>query len=93
MSSTSSTPGSAATGWALAVISVTPSRYGKRTMASVFATYSMSPISAMPKGEFRPFRNTVFTSATPSPSASRSRVMRLALGTAAPARACTLPWT
>jgi hypothetical protein len=39
----------------------------------------------MPKGEFNPSRNTERVSATPSPSASRSRVMRLALGTAAPA--------
>jgi hypothetical protein len=37
--------------------------------------------------------NTCLTSATPSPSASRSRVMRLALGTPAPARPMTLPMT
>jgi hypothetical protein len=51
----------------------------------------VSPTSAMPKGECRPLRKTVRTSATPSPSASRSSVMRLALGTAAPAFAITLP--
>src|SRR5215475_13583399 len=43
----------------------------------------------MPNGEFNPSRNTVLVSATPSPSASRSRVMRLALGTPAPAQLCT----
>ena len=39
----------------------------------------------MPNGELRSLRKTVRVSATPSPSESRSRVMRLALGTAAPA--------
>ncbi len=39
----------------------------------------------MPIGELRPVRNTERVSATPFPSASRSKVMRLALGTAAPA--------
>jgi len=43
----------------------------------------------MPKGEFRPDRKTVRTSGVPSPSASRRRVMRLALGTPAPARFIT----
>ena len=50
------------------------------------ATYSLSPIHAMPKGEFSPFRNTLLVSATPSPSASRSSMMRFGLGTPAPAR-------
>ena len=40
----------------------------------------------MPNGEFSPVRKTVLISATPSPSASRSSVMRFALGTPAPAR-------
>ena len=39
----------------------------------------------MPKGEFSPLRKIERVSATPSPSTSRSRVIRLALGTAAPA--------
>ena len=39
----------------------------------------------MPNGEFKPDRKTERVSATPSPSASRSSVMRLALGTAPPA--------
>jgi hypothetical protein len=39
----------------------------------------------MPKGELSPVRKAVRVSATPSPSASRSSVMRLALGTAPPA--------
>jgi hypothetical protein len=38
----------------------------------------------MPKGELRPERNVDFSSATPSPSASRKSVMRLGLGTPAP---------
>ena len=38
----------------------------------------------MPKGEFSPVRNGVLTSATPSPSASRSRVMRFADAPPAP---------
>src|SRR5688572_14987551 len=41
----------------------------------------------MPNGEFNPVRNAVLSSATPSPFASRSSVMRLAEGTAAPALA------
>ena len=53
--------------------------------ASALATNSSLPTSAMPKGEFSPCRKTLRVSATPSPSASRSRVMRLALGTPAPA--------
>ena len=36
----------------------------------------------MPNGEFSPSRNTLLVSAMPSPSASRSSVMRLALGVA-----------
>ena len=53
----------------------------------------------MPNGEFSPDSSTLRVSAVPSPSASRSRVMRLALGTAAPARFITffmtqplMPW-
>ena len=40
----------------------------------------------MPKGDFNPSIKAERVSATPSPSLSRSRVMRLALGTPAPAR-------
>jgi hypothetical protein len=58
---------------------------GKATTASVLATYSVSPARAIPNGEWSPARNTVRVSATPSPFASRSSVMRLALGTAPPA--------
>ena len=72
-------------------ILVAPGLYSKRTSASVLATNSSLPTSAMPNGEFRFSRKTDFTSALPSPSASRSRVMRLALGGAAPALAITLP--
>ncbi|MCY1300902.1 hypothetical protein D9M70_504900 [compost metagenome] len=43
----------------------------------------------MPNGELSRERNSTCRSATPSPSLSRSRVMRLALGTVAPARAMT----
>ena len=43
----------------------------------------------MPKGELRLLRNTVRTSALPSPSTSRSKVIRLADGTPAPARPMT----
>ena len=39
----------------------------------------------MPNGEFSPSMNGCLSSATPSPSASRSSVMRFADGTAAPA--------
>ena len=39
----------------------------------------------MPNGDARSVRKAVRNSATPSPSASRSRLMRLALGVAAPA--------
>ena len=52
---------------------------------------SSLPTSAMPKGELRFCMNTCRTSAVPSPSASRSRVMRLALGTPAPARFWIMP--
>ena len=44
----------------------------------------------MPNGEFSPSRNTLLVSATPSPSASRNSVMRLALGVSAPARFITI---
>ena len=44
----------------------------------------------MPNGELRFARSTLRNSATPSPSASRSNVMRLADGTAAPAFAMHL---
>ncbi|MNY23542.1 hypothetical protein D3C86_1572120 [compost metagenome] len=43
----------------------------------------------MPNGEFRSLRKTERSSATPSPLVSRSSVMRLALGTPAPARFIT----
>jgi hypothetical protein len=49
------------------------------------------PINAMPNGEFKSFRKTERVSATPSPSLSRTRVMRFALGTAAPARFMAMP--
>ena len=39
----------------------------------------------MPKGECRPLSNTLRTSAVPSPSASRSSVMRSALACEEPA--------
>jgi hypothetical protein len=39
----------------------------------------------MPKGEFNESKNADRVSAIPSPSVSRSSVIRLALGTAAPA--------
>ena len=45
----------------------------------------------MPNGEFRFLRNTLCVSATPSLSASRNNVMRLALGTSAPARFMASP--
>ena len=64
---------------------VAPAAYGTRIRAFAFATYSVSPTSAMPKGECRPERNTLRISATPSRSASRSRVMRLPAGTPEPA--------
>ena len=48
----------------------------------------------MPKGEVSPLRKTVFVSAVPSPSASRSRLMRSALGVSPdPARDITSPST
>jgi len=43
----------------------------------------------MPNGEFNASMKTVFVSATPSPSASRSSTMRLAVGAPAPAFFCT----
>ena len=53
----------------------------------------MLPIKAMPNGEFRPSSSVERTSAMPSPSVSRSSVMRLGLGTPAPARFITRPMT
>ena len=53
------------------------------------ATYSESPIRAMPNGELSPPMKTLRVSATPSPVVSRSRVMRLALFGPAPARFMT----
>jgi hypothetical protein len=44
----------------------------------------------MPNGEFNPSRKTDLVSATPSPLASRSSVMRLALEVSAPARPMTI---
>src|SRR5215212_5299742 len=77
--------GRSATFVPLALSDVAPAEYGKRISASAFATYSVSPARAMPKGEKRLVRNAVFVSATPSPSPSRRSVMRFALGTDAPA--------
>src|SRR6218665_818667 len=45
----------------------------------------------MPNGEFSPSSRVLRWSATPSPSLSRSNVMRLALGVSAPARFITRP--
>jgi hypothetical protein len=45
----------------------------------------------MPNGEFNPLMKVLLVSATPSPSESRNSVMRLALGTPAPARFCANP--
>ncbi len=45
----------------------------------------------MPKGEFKPSRNTLRVCAAPSGVRPRSRVMRLALGVRAPARFMTMP--
>src|SRR5450432_902462 len=67
------------------VIAVSPPAYGKRITASELATYRSWPTSAIPKGELNPARNTECKSATPSPSVSRSKVIRFAEGTAAPA--------
>src|ERR1700737_1495036 len=44
----------------------------------------------MPNGEFSPSRKTLLVLATPSPSVSRSSVMRFALGVPAPARLMTI---
>ena len=66
-------------------IDVSPTRYGTFTTASVLAMYRSSPTSTMPNGELRPVMNAVRVSATPSPLASRSNVMRLALAVAPPA--------
>ena len=62
-----------------------PVWYAIFTSASVLAMNSSLPTSTMPNGDVRLAANTDRTSAWPSPSASRRRVMRSALGTAAPA--------
>src|ERR1700730_14241109 len=77
-------------------IPVSPVRYGKLCTASLSATKSVLPTSAMPIGEFRPCRNTCFS--TEPGFDSRNSVIRLALGWAPePARFiasfCTLPRT
>ncbi len=78
-------PGRSVTLTGCAVICVCPGWYGTFTMASEFAMNNSLPTRAMPNGEFSPCRKTLRVSATPSPSASRSKVIRLALGTPAPA--------
>src|SRR4051812_23579443 len=78
-------PGSIVTGAGGAVICVAPVEYGTLTSASALATYSVSPASAIPNGERSPDRKVDRMSATPSPSVSRRRVMRSALGTPPPA--------
>ncbi|MNF00036.1 hypothetical protein D3C80_1987980 [compost metagenome] len=50
------------------------------------ATYKWLPTRVMPNGELRFSMNVVRVSAIPSWSLSRNRLMRLALGTPAPAR-------
>src|SRR5882672_3782248 len=75
------------------VICSTPLVYVYRQSASALATYNWSPTRAMPNGDLRSCRNTLRFSATPSPSASRNRTIRLGLGTRAPARAISLPCT
>ena len=82
-------PGRSTTLVGVTSIRVCPLVYGTRTSASALATYKVSPTRAMPNGEFRPDSNTLRVSAKPSPLASRSKVMRLALGTPAPARFIT----
>jgi len=47
----------------------------------------------MPNGELSPVRNADLVSATPSPSASRSSVIRFALGTSAPTHVMMSPIT
>ena len=79
-------PGRSVTFTGAAVICVWPVTYGTLTMPSVLAMNNSLPTSTMPNGELSPVRKAVFTSATPSPLVSRSKVMRLALGTPAPAR-------
>src|SRR6185295_1440513 len=76
-----------------ALIFVAPGVYGNFMMESVFATYSVLPTSAMPNGELRPVMNSLLTSATPSPLASRSSVMRFAEGTTDPALVMNLVMT
>ena len=66
---------------------------GSLPATSELATKRLLPTSAMPNGEFNPSSRTERTSAMPSPSVSRSKVMRLALGTPAPARFITRPIT
>jgi hypothetical protein len=46
----------------------------------------------MPNGDINPVRKSVFSSATPSPSASRSRTILLGLGVTAPAFFMNRPW-
>ena len=57
---------------------------------TAFATGLEHPrtVYVLPNGEFSPLRKVLRNSATPSPSASRNSVMRLALGTPAPAHFC-----
>ena len=59
---------------------------GESDHAVGVADVERSPSSAMPKGWFSPSRNTSRISATPSPSASRSSVMRFGLSPTAAAR-------
>jgi glucose/arabinose dehydrogenase len=68
---------------------------GKPTAANAmtvaaFATGLEHPrtVYVLPNGESSPLMKTLRVSATPSPSASRNSVMRLALGTPAPAYFC-----
>ena len=86
-------PGKSVTCTPAALICVCPASYGNLMMASALATYRLPPTSAMPNGEFKPCKKTDRVSATPSPLASRSSVMRLALGTPAPAFFITTPMT
>ncbi len=74
-----------------AVICVCPGVNGKAMIASVLATYKVSATHATPYGECRWSTRTVFISGTPSPLASRNKVMRLPPLSDAPARALTFP--
>src|ERR1700712_4762929 len=82
--------GRSVTAVGVAVILGWPVTYGNLTSPLELATYKSLPTSAMPYGELRFSRNGVCNSATPSPLASRNRVMRLALGVPAPARFITI---